>query len=65
MTLYSTNCPRCNVLKAKLDEKKIPYKICSDTDEMSKLGIEYLPMLEVNGELLNFKEALNYVNQEV
>lgn len=64
MTLYSTNCPRCNVLKSKLDEKNIPYDICSDTNKMSELGIEYLPMLDTGEKLLSFKEALNFLNKE-
>lgn len=64
MTLYSTNCPRCNVLKSKLDEKNISYEICSDTTKMSELGIEYLPMLDTGKELLNFKDALKFLNQE-
>ena len=30
--LYSTNCPRCNVLKKKLEEKKVEFDISNDVD---------------------------------
>lgn len=63
MILYSTGCPRCGVLKRKLDEKGISYEVCSDTVKMTEKGIEYIPMLEVNGELLNFKDALKYIEE--
>ena len=62
--LYSTGCPKCNILKRKLSEKNIPYRENKDTDEMVALGIDYVPVLSVNGELLQFKEANDWVNQQ-
>ena len=62
--LYSTGCPKCNILKRKLSEKNIPYRENKDTDEMVALGIDYFPVLSVNGELLQFKEANDWVNQQ-
>lgn len=56
--LYSNNCPCCKVLKTKLDEKKIGYELCSDVSAMLELGIKSVPMLSVNGQLLNYKESL-------
>lgn len=65
ITLYSTNCPRCKVLKAKLDEKGIPYELCTDTKTMYSRGFLEAPVLEVDDELMNFRAAINFVNEYV
>lgn len=62
ITLYSTGCPRCNVLKQKLDSKNIEYTVVNDVDIMTEKGISTVPVLEVNGQLLQFKEAVDWVN---
>lgn len=60
--LYSTGCPRCNVLIQKLNSKNIQYTVVSDVEEMEKKGIETVPVLEVDGQMLQFKEATDWVN---
>lgn len=62
VTLYSTGCPRCAVLKHKLSENSIEYTESNDIDKMAELGIQSVPVLEVNGELLDFSEAIRWVN---
>lgn len=62
VTLYSTGCPRCNVLVQKLDNKGIEYDVVNDVDVMTEKGISTVPVLEVNGQLLQFKEAVDWVN---
>ena len=62
ITLYSTGCPKCKVLKAKLDSKGIEYEIIDDVDEMMRLGMTTVPCLGVNGEIMNFKESVDYIN---
>ncbi len=61
--LYSTNCPKCKVLKQKLDSKGISYTINSSVEEMLDIGITNIPMLSVNDELLSFAEAVKWINQ--
>lgn len=63
IVLYSTGCPRCSVLKKKLNEKKIAYEECSDVDTMESMGIETVPVLSVNGELKDFVSANNWINE--
>ena len=58
--LYSTGCPRCKVLKEKLDEAKITYTLIDDVDEMLKLGLRSAPALEADGKLMDFVEAIRY-----
>ena len=64
IVLYSTNCPRCRVLEAKLNLKNIPYGINMDVDKMEKIGIMSVPMLEVDGEMFDFKKATEWINQQ-
>ena len=43
--LYSTNCPKCKVLKQKLSEAKIDFIEFTDVEEMIKMGISHVPIL--------------------
>lgn len=62
--LYSTGCPRCNVLKKKLNEKGIDYTENNSVDEMVSMGIMEVPVLSVDGKLLDFSEAVKWVNEK-
>ena len=62
-TLYSTNCPRCKVLEAKLVQKKIEYKLVTDMDEMVKHGFHSAPMLEVDDVVYDFAAAAKFLNE--
>lgn len=62
--LYSTGCPKCKVLKSKLDDKKIDYIVVDNIDEIMSKGIESVPVLEVNGEMMNFKESMKWVKDK-
>lgn len=62
VVLYSTGCPKCKVLKAKLDNTWIKYEIVDDVDEMLSLGISTVPCLGVDGKIMNFKESVDWVN---
>lgn len=62
--LYSTGCPKCRVLEKKLAEKGIEYNLISDKDIMKEKGLNFLPVLEIDDRLLEFKEAVNWVNEE-
>lgn len=61
--LYSTGCPKCKVLKAKLDSKEISYDIISDTSVMINKGIETVPVLEADGNVMDFKTAVDWINE--
>ena len=60
--LYSTGCPKCNVLKEKLTNKNIKYSEVNSKDEMIALGIDEIPVLSVDGNMMNFKESVDWVN---
>ena len=62
ITLYSTGCPKCEILKKKLISKKIGFYESHNTDEMTRLGITAVPQLWVGESLLSFEEAVRWVN---
>lgn len=64
IVLYSNGCPKCNVLKSKLDEKNIKYEICSDIDIMFGKGFKSVPMLEVDNKIMNYIESLNWIKEQ-
>lgn len=61
--LYSTGCPRCSVLKRKLDEKGIAYSENNNVDEMLAMGITEAPMLQADGVLMDFVTAAKLINE--
>lgn len=61
--LYSTHCPKCEILETKLKQKNIQYEECTSIDEMLSKGIETVPVLEVDGQLLDFGKAVRWVNE--
>lgn len=64
VTLYSTHCPRCRVLETKLTQKNIEFNVVTDVNKMESLGIQSVPILEVDDELLNFTDAIVWVNKQ-
>ncbi len=64
ITLYSTHCPRCKVLEKKLEQKGIEYQIVDDIDRIMELNILSVPMLRVGTNLMNFTDAVNWVNNQ-
>ena len=62
IVLYEHGCPRCKVLKMKLDQKKIQYETVNDIEEMKAKGFSEAPKLEVDGVVMSFKEAVDWVN---
>lgn len=61
--LYSTGCPKCNVLKKKLNDKNINFTENNDIDIMTSLGIEQVPVLSIDGKLMNFSQANTWINE--
>ena len=64
ITIYTTpTCPRCKVLKTKLAQKGIAYEECMDEEKMQSMGILSVPVMSVDDRLLDFSEAVKYVNE--
>lgn len=63
ITLYTINCPKCKILKDKLDEKHIDYSLVFDVETMLAKGFQTVPKLEIDGNILDFPKAIQWVNQ--
>lgn len=61
VVLYSTHCPKCKVLEAKLKQKSISYEEINDVDLMMQKGFTSVPKLEVDGVVYDFKEAVEWI----
>lgn len=59
--LYSTHCPRCKVLETKLKQKNLQFTEETDSKVMNSLGIKSAPSLGVDGKIMHFKEAVDWV----
>ena len=62
VTLFSTGCPKCKVLKKKLDDKDIEYTIDSNVEKMLEMGMMEVPVLVVDDRTLDFSNAVAWVN---
>lgn len=63
ITLFSTHCPRCSVLEKKLKQKGIDYDEVNDVSIMEEKGFLTAPMLEVDGKIMDFKAANDWINK--
>lgn len=65
VVVYSfPTCPKCKVLKSKLQRKNINYTEIQDIEKMQELGISSVPYLQVNDELMDFTKANAWVNEQ-
>lgn len=57
IVLYSTDCPRCKVLKKKLSNVGIKYIENNSVEEITRLGFTEVPILKVDDKFMDFLEA--------
>ena len=61
--LYSNHCPQCKVLEAKLKQNNIEYQEINDIDLMLEKGFKSMPMLEVDGVIMNFTQSNTWIKE--
>ena len=64
LNLYTTGCPKCIILKKKLNEKNIEYVEINDIKQMIAMGLKSVPWLEVNGQMMDFNQANQWINAQ-
>lgn len=64
LVLYSTDCPKCTVLKKKLNSKNIEFEENNSVDEMMTLGISTVPILRLDDTMMDFATAVKWVNEQ-
>lgn len=66
IVLYTIDCPNCLVLEKKLNDKTIEFLKVSDKDTIiaKGLGDSTFPILDVDGETMNYKSAIQWINNQ-
>lgn len=60
--LYTNHCRKCEILTAKLNEKNVSYEVIDNEEWLLQNGFDKMPILEVDGNLLDYMNAVKYVN---
>ena len=63
-TLYSTHCPKCQILEKKLKQKGIDYNEINDIQQMLDMGLKSVPWLEVDGQMMDFNQSNQWINKQ-
>ena len=63
-TLFSTGCPKCQILEKKLAQKGIEYVEINDVKQMLSKGLLSAPWLEVDGVMMDFSQANKWINEQ-
>lgn len=67
--LFSTGCPKCKVVEAKLKQKNIAFEVESDPDIIiakgQELGILSAPILQIDEEYFEFSKAIKVINERM
>lgn len=63
ITLFTIDCPKCKILEKKLEQAGVKYEVCRDRDEMERKGFDFMPVLEVDGQIMNYSDATNWINE--
>ena len=62
--LYEHGCPKCRILKMKLDQKGIVYETVNDVEIMKEKGFLEAPQLEIGDTIMNFTEAVKWIGEQ-
>lgn len=66
IVLYTTKtCPKCGIVKTKLENKKIEYTLINDESILEEKGYDLLPVLEVDGVVMKSMLDINdWINKQ-
>ena len=64
--LYTTKtCPKCSIIRAKLENKKIEYTLINDESILEEKGYDLLPVLEADGVVMKSMLDINdWINKQ-
>lgn len=63
ITLYTNRCPCCEVLEAALKAASLDFEAVTATGQMLSMGMTHLPMLSVDGTMMNYPAALAWLKE--
>lgn len=61
VVLYSTGCPKCKVLEKKMVREGIDFSLSNDIDKLIEKGYQSAPILEVDGNFMEYKQAIDWI----
>jgi glutaredoxin len=65
--MYTTHCPKCNVMERKLKEANIEFEEIDDNAKVLEVakagGFTMAPILEVGGKAMDFKEGIEWIRK--
>lgn len=66
IVLYTTKtCPKCGIVKTKLDNKNIAYTLINDESLLMEKGYDLFPVLEVDGKVMkNMLDINDWINKQ-
>ena len=65
MILYTTKCPKCQILKDLLNKNCIKFNEINDIEIIKQKGFTHVPMLEDdNNTIMTFAEAVKWMNDK-
>ena len=60
--IYSTNtCFRCKLVKQMLSQHNVEYTETTDIEAMKEKGFKEVPMMEVDGRILDYSDVLTWL----
>lgn len=62
--LYSARFPQYKILKQKLTEKGLPFEENTDKEQSLSLNFTRIPILEVDGKLMDFTASVKWINEQ-
>lgn len=62
IVLYGNSCPKCKVLKIKLEKENLNFTESEDAELLEKLGFKSYPVLKVGDKFMNFADAFKWIN---
>ena len=67
--LYSTGCPKCKVFEKKMDSAALEFTIETDNEKVKdaceKLGTLSVPILEIDGRVYGFTDAVKIIKEGI
>lgn len=56
--LYSTGCPKCNILERRLTNDKIEFSITDNVDKLIDMGFQNAPVLQIDDNFIDYTNAM-------
>lgn len=63
ITLYSTGCPKCQILEKRLKKNNLDFIISNDVDILIEKGFQSAPVMAVGKLFYDYTSAMNLLKK--